>query len=420
MHSEIFVEVDNTARTNGRTGIQSVVRGLIRGLQAAQYSVRPVRWSFERGFLTPLKPSWRRNLGMGATDGTRWPVSSLFHPRCWPSWVEPRRINHRISIDWHPAYVGRLRRKWLLLPELMESDHARSVTEFARERKMRVAGIFHDAIAWKHPATVQHWTSRQHAAYMRAFADLDVVIAVSRESAAHFLEFLESENLPPPVIRVCGLAAEMPGEVRTTTLQETAGDPLKILCVSTLEPRKNHIGVLNAFQEAVQCLRSRVNLELHLVGAPYDAAPEIAGGILALTRRNPSLIWHPRVDRQELADHYRSCDFTIFGSSIEGFGIPVLESLWFGKPCLCSNQGPMAENAEGGGCLTVDVRAPHALAGGIVRLAAESGLRHQLAQEAITRPLKTWEGYARDILAILKEVGASSEMRGRVRARRGV
>lgn len=411
MISEVFLEVDNTARTNGRTGIQAVVRGLIRGLEKSDCLVHPVRWAFEKDYLTPLKPRWRRNLGMPAVPGLRWPLASLLKPRCWPSWVEPRKISHLISVDWHPLYAGRFAGKWLILPELMEENHVRVVAAFARKRGMKVAGIFHDAIAWKHPATVRHWTSQQHAAYMRSFADLDVVVAVSSESARHFREFLKSEDLPAPEVRVCRLAAEVPGEERVTRPSEPSGDTIKLLCVSTLEPRKNHIRILNAFQEATRRLRSHRKIELHLVGASYDAAPEIAGGVRALTRRHSSIFWHERVGGRELAKLYRSCDFTVFGSWIEGFGIPVLESLWFGKPCLCSDQGPMAENAEAGGCLTVDVQDTHALADGMVRLASEPGLREKLSREAVTRPLKTWADYSRGILAEIAEMDRSGGIR---------
>ena len=46
-----------------------------------------------------------------------------------------------------------------------------------------------------------------------------------------------------------------------------------------------------------------------------------------------------------------SCDFTVYPSVEEGFGLPILESLWCGKPAICANFGAMLEVAEaGGGC----------------------------------------------------------------------
>jgi glycosyltransferase involved in cell wall biosynthesis len=118
--------------------------------------------------------------------------------------------------------------------------------------------------------------------------------------------------------------------------------------------------------------------------------------------KNPAIHWHGSVDSNTLRAHYRDCDFTVFASSLEGFGMPVMESLWFGKPCLCSNQGVMAENAVGGGCLTVNMDNTNELADALLQLAEQPGLRRELTAQAIVRPLKTWSGYAEEILSLLK------------------
>jgi glycosyltransferase involved in cell wall biosynthesis len=51
----------------------------------------------------------------------------------------------------------------------------------------------------------------------------------------------------------------------------------------------------------------------------------------------------------ELAQLYQGCLFTLFPSFFEGWGLPVTESLAFGKPCLTSNSTSLP---EAGGTLT--------------------------------------------------------------------
>ncbi len=403
MSSLVYFEASDTARINAQTGIQTVVRGMIAGLSSQGCVVHPVRWSFKRGCLTPLKPEWERNLGLPG-GGSRWlPLSSLLRPQFWSAWRNARGMNYKTPVHHHPVHAQLFQGGWLIMPELMEGRHARMIIDYAKLHGLRVAGIFHDAIAFHHPELVLHWTRKQHADYMMAIAGLDAVIAVSDQSARHFTEFAQSQNSPVPRVRVCRLPAQITGQERETELKEITGGIVKILCVSTLEPRKNHARVINAFESA----RSRLvgtKLELHLVGAPYEKAPEIAGAVRALTRKNPAIFWHEGAGGAELREFYRDCDFTIFGSWIEGFGLPVMESLWFGKPCLCSNQGVMAENAEGGGCLMVDVQDVNALADGMVKLASEPDFRRELGQQALQRKLKTWNDYGGEILGILKEI----------------
>lgn len=401
--SRVYVEASHTAQSNAQTGIQTVVRGLVSGLAAQGCFVHPLRWSFRKDSLTLLKPAWQRNLGLAANGNRFLPSASLLQPRFWPVWKNAGGMSYRTPIHRHPAHEGHFQGGWLILPELVEGVHARRITEYARSRGMRVAGLFHDAIAWLHPEIVLHWTRAQHEDYMQALADLDVVIAVSRQSERDFLAFAETLEEPAPPVRVAGLASEFLGGARETQARSGPDGVVRILCVSTLEPRKNHAAVVEAFLRASSRLGGTA-LEMHFVGAPYQNAPQIAEAMRAAERAHPRLRWHGEVGVDKLRELYRLCDFTVFGSRIEGFGLPVLESLWFGKPCLCSDEGVIAENAAGGGCLTVDVQNVDALADGMVRLASDDGFRHRLAEGAVQRRIKTWPEYGAEILEILKGI----------------
>ena len=83
---------------------------------------------------------------------------------------------------------------------------------------------------------------------------------------------------------------------------------------------------------------------------------------------------------------------------IEGFGIPVLESMWHGRPCICSATGAVGERALGGGCATVEVTDPNELAGAILRLAQDEPFRRQLTNEAESRVLRTWREQALELI----------------------
>lgn len=408
--STVYLETSHTAVSNARTGIQAVVRGLIAGLSLQGVVVHPVRWSFGKRCLTPLRSRWEKNLGCPGDAGTWLPLSSIWQRKSWWAWKKSRGLNHRAAIHLHPHHREVFRHGHLILPELMEARHVRLVTDYARAREMRVTAIFHDAIAWRHPGMVRHWTKEQHASYMEALADLDGVVAVSEEAAGDWIAFAGSRNLRLPPVRVCPLAAEVEGQARETVPDRPTDEIVRILCVSTLEPRKNHARIIQAFEAA--CGRCpQIKMELHLVGAEYPAAPEIARTVRAVTKGNPAVFWHENVGPEELREWYRACDFTVFGSWIEGFGLPVMESLWFGKPCLCSREGVMAGNAREGGCLTVDTQDVAALAEGMIRLTGRPELRESLGKQARMRKLKSWKTYAGEILEILSATADAGQSR---------
>lgn len=399
---QIFVETSHTSRSSARTGIQTVVRGLIAGL-SRQCDVRAVRWSFRKGCLTPLKPKWQLNLDHLPAKKYNLPAWSLLHPGFWPLWAGTLGMDYRAAIHAHPSHASTLEGKWLILPELMEGHHVRLAAEYAKKYGMRVAGIFYDAIPWLHPEVVLHWTSKDHEGYMTAFAELDAVIPISEQSARDYMRFVREKGIAAPPVRACSLASQIFGQERETTLKPPNSGLVKLLYVATMEPRKNHALLISAFEKASSQLNGQ-KAELHLVGGVYSSAPEIAESVRKAAEKNPAIIWHNRVGNDELRRLYAECDFTVYATRIEGFGLPVMESMWFGRPCLCSDEGVIAENAAGGGCLTVDMRDPGAVADGIVKLAAQPALRRELGGQVLRRKLKTWDEYAGDVLAVLNSI----------------
>src|SRR6266481_1189771 len=113
--------------------------------------------------------------------------------------------------------------------------------------------------------------------------------------------------------------------------------------------------------------------------------------------RNRSVIWHGRATDDQLSEFYRDCDFTVYPSLVEGFGLPIVESLWNRRPCICANFGEMAEIAKDGGCLTCDVRDPSQLSQAMVALATQPALREKLINEIECREPRTWSDYAAEI-----------------------
>jgi glycosyltransferase involved in cell wall biosynthesis len=94
------------------------------------------------------------------------------------------------------------------------------------------------------------------------------------------------------------------------------------------------------------------------------------------------------------------CDFTVFPSSGEGFGLPLTESLGYGKPVVCGSAGALQENASLGGCLVVNVLDSSALALGISELINNSELLRELQEEIENRKFIPWNTYASNLLEV--------------------
>jgi len=372
---KILVEVSHTAKHDVRTGIQAVVRGLLAGLCQAGVNFETVRWSGWRNAFVPLDRYHNQGLG----------IAGLSERQRWPNEIDGA---------------------WLLLPEVIYGPKLFRMIAHARKHRMRIAAIFHDAIPVTHPELVRREARKFHSAYMMALGDVDLIVAVSDSAAEQFRLFLEKRLGRFPTIYVCPSAGELSGEERAAAKPNAVADAINILCVSTLEPRKNHETLIQAFELAYSAV-SYPKLHLHLVGDRYKDADHVVELVRAATTRNPNIVWHGKITNHQLVKFYRECDFTIYPSIIEGFGLAISQSLWNRRPCICANYGAMAEAAKEGGCLTVDVGDAAKLSEAIVSLATRLDLRHKLVKEIDSRPLKTWHAYATEIWRRLETVDRS-------------
>ena len=107
---------------------------------------------------------------------------------------------------------------------------------------------------------------------------------------------------------------------------------------------------------------------------------------------------------QRLAELYNWCDATVYPSIEEGFGLPVAESMWYRKPCICSGAGALGELASLGGCLTTNTSDWQQLAHTINELAKNSSLYNSLISSLNERLMRTWNSYAVELASNLREI----------------
>jgi glycosyltransferase involved in cell wall biosynthesis len=266
----------------------------------------------------------------------------------------------------------------------------------------RVA-LFHDAIALKLTQYTPINTVARFPSYLHSLTQFDGIAAVSADSRDVLLAYWQWagwKNTPPVVAIPLGVDTPPPQSI-ATSLQPLTAKPI-ILCVCTLEGRKNH---LSLFKAAESLWAGGHNFELHVIGMLQRQTGRDAFVLLqSLQAKCRPLRYDGPVTDEALEAAYARCTFTVYPSLMEGFGLPVLESVHRGTPCICLNRGALAESAAGGGCLALDTVTPEALAAGLRDLLTHPTRLADLAREATARPVRTWADYTRDLLAFMGSV----------------
>jgi glycosyltransferase involved in cell wall biosynthesis len=304
------------------------------------------------------------------------------------------------DLEGKPVALGK--EDWLLTPELFSEEERPGFWSFLRQPPCRTAAIFHDAIPLRLPHVTWPKSVARHPEYMKMLAQFDQVFAVSRASAEELQGFWRWQGVQgrSEVVAIALGADIRAGAARAgASVSAAHQDPAEFLCVGIIEPRKNQ-GML--LEVAERLARKGVRACINIVGRtnPHFGEP-IARRLRSASGRLPTLRLHDVVDDAALLTMWSQCRATLFPTLAEGCGLPLLESLWMGVPCVCSDLPVLRENASGGGCVPLAVGDLDTWTETLERLATDAHYYEQLRADALARTLPTWSQTAAAILAQL-------------------
>lgn len=174
-----------------------------------------------------------------------------------------------------------------------------------------------------------------------------------------------------------------------------------ILSVGTIEPRKNLLTLLRAYER----LRGTTDLthRLVLVGRLGWKAEQFLTALARSPLRNEVVLVGP-VPEEDLPLVYAAADLFVYPSLYEGFGLPPLEAMACGTPVIASSAASLPEVVGDAGIL-VDPSSSEELAAAMHRVLSDESLRRALAKKGFERAkLFSWAETARRSRELYEEV----------------
>jgi glycosyltransferase involved in cell wall biosynthesis len=269
---------------------------------------------------------------------------------------------------------------WLLCIDL-DSQLAAGVPRLqeARARGVGLAVNVFDLIPHTHP----HWFPPGAAAssftpWLRSVVEIaDVLLVNSRATAKE----LETYVRQAPARRQDGFTVSwLPLGCDFEELSEAGTcerETAHFLMVGTVEPRKGHRTVLDAFE---RLWAEGAGVELTVLGRSGWMVEEVTRRMEVLSATQPRFTWLQNASDSELDRRYRTCTAAIVASEGEGFGLPVVEAAMRGCPVIV-NDIPVLREVAGDGATFFSPQRPLAevltgvLAGAAVAQASQASLR---------------------------------------------
>jgi FkbM family methyltransferase len=297
----------------------------------------------------------------------------------------------------------------VLVPELIDAS-SRSAAYAALAQSgviRRLSMIGYDLIPMTAAETVTEGMTATFGGYLSMLKHASRVSAISSSAATEFEGFnsaLSAQGLTGPVVTSTPLPSAptivSPEQIAAVRDSFALTSMPLVLVVGSHEPRKNHLVLLEAAESLWNAGRW---FELLLVGGASWGRPDFRSYVDDLKGQGRPVQVHERISEEALWSLYRLARFSVFTSLIEGYGLPVAESLSCGTPVITTDYGSMAEIASGGGAVVVDPRDVNAL-----RLAMDELLRDdqrlaELERAAVGREWLRWDEYAARVWADLVE-----------------
>lgn len=240
-------------------------------------------------------------------------------------------------------------------------------------RAARVVTV-HDLTAWRFPEMVDRSSAAYPALVRRALAAGAWVHAPSRFVADEVVDRLGAD--PQRVVAVPNGAPDLgpdgPGRDALAG-RVAAGTERYVLAVGTLEPRKDHPGLIAAF-DAVAADDPEVRL---VVAGLRGWGADAFDAALARAAHRDRVVALGYVGEATRVALLRGATVVAYPSVYEGFGLVALEAMAAGVPLVATRAGALPE-VVGEAAELVDVGDGDALAGALVRVLTDEGRRAEL------------------------------------------
>lgn len=178
-----------------------------------------------------------------------------------------------------------------------------------------------------------------------------------------------SEATKQDLIKYTGCSPDKIRVIPTVIKTHFKADPrpfstvgVRILHIGTA-PNKNLLRHIEALEG--------INCTLNIIGKLSDEVLE------KLAKHRISFINEWNLSDDEVQAAYHECDMLLFASTLEGFGMPILEAQTVGRPVVTSNISSMPEVAGSAACL-VDPYSVESIRAGVLRVIEDAEYRANL------------------------------------------
>jgi glycosyltransferase involved in cell wall biosynthesis len=279
----------------------------------------------------------------------------------------------------------------VLVPEVFSDPRRIDLFhQMPRRQFERCRFIVYDLLPMTHPEYFPLDTSVGAYGYYRLLRDARYCGFISADTCDDYYGRLKRTSERGGIVLPLGSDSLGPRPQR-----KTLDRPLTFSVLGTIEPRKNHELILEAFEP----LLGRVDgLRLSFIGKMGWVDPQFADKVQALAAdENSGFEFHSVSGDDAIRSCIEQSRATIYVSTAEGYGLPPVESLWVGTPVIASTTIPSLKGRGSAGIHFVEPLNAVNLRRGVLSF-LDDAYANQKTEETLDLNLPTWRSFAEEVL----------------------
>jgi len=286
----------------------------------------------------------------------------------------------------------------------VQTAHA-AFYQYLRQQGVTVKFMVYDLLCIQQPEHFVAGAAEAFSPWLQVVGESDGAVCISKATADALAEWMRGKTwrrLRPFNIQWHHIGADLDKPAGSRGLPANAEQILAILrqcpsflMVGTLEPRKGHAQVLDAFEQLWQ---QGMDINLAIVGKQGWMVEDLVERLRSHPELNKRLFWLEGISDEYLEKVYAASTCLIAASYGEGFGLPLIEAAQHKLPIIARDI-PVFREVAGEHAFYFSGREPKGLAGAI-----ETWLSLYQAGEhprSDNMPWLTWKESARQLMNMI-------------------
>ncbi len=269
--------------------------------------------------------------------------------------------------------------------------------QLRRAGAVKIIAMIHDLIPIDFPQFTPPKSTARFASRMRALTqNADYFIYNSSDTEQRMQHWFEKWGA-----RVDGRVVLLGTNPLPFTDHPPPSDKPYFVCLSTIEPRKNHKLLLDIWAEFHTTLPEGKIPYLHIVGRRGWLNEEVFNTLDSAPFMGRTVFEHSEMPDEQLGSLMKGARALLFPSFTEGFGYPLVEALQMQVPVICSNL-PCFHEIAGSAPTYISTENRSGWRERIRVTATSDGISLELSKKSPELP--TWKAHFHNIDTILMDI----------------